>query len=180
MPSLSTLFTPPLWCSNRYAVYIDDHPRHSSTIPPSSGWVDPSFTKCIPSHGFSPMSLEPEFLCTSTITSPMSFLLDPNISTTDLYTTIAPPEPPTPPLWIEHDQITVQWERGDLDLFPEAIASQYSKIMGIADSDSTGDALARAIPSLAWPTDTPRPRPAEPGADNSAFTATRSIESQPN
>lgn len=75
--------------------------------------------------GFSPLSIDDEYLCTSAITTPMAFLLDPNISTADIYTTL-PPE-----LWIEHDQVTVQWEPSDLELFPVGVASQYALMMGI-------------------------------------------------
>jgi hypothetical protein len=197
MQALSTLFTPSSWCSDRYAVFIDDHAPATSIIPPSSGWVDPSFTRCIPSQyttayptfspgvcldqmgivrstseirhgktiwtaaccqryarivmvsrglnrfqktndihnsGFSPLSINPEYLCTSNITSPMTFLLDPNISTTDVYTTLAPPVASASELlWVVHDQITVQWEQSDLQLFPEDVASQYACIMGITE-----------------------------------------------
>ncbi|KAK7744392.1 hypothetical protein SLS62_010182 [Diatrype stigma] len=45
----------------------------------------------------------------------MAFLLDPNISTADVYTTLSH-------LWIEHDQVTVQWEKTDLRVLPEDVA----------------------------------------------------------
>ncbi|KAI1111327.1 hypothetical protein F5Y14DRAFT_454201 [Nemania sp. NC0429] len=171
MAGLTTLFTPAPWCSNRFAVFVDDLAPGTSIIPPSSGWVDPSFTMCIPTQyttpyptfspgvcpvhmqivkhtfgaddgksiwtaaccqsGFSPLSVEDEYLCTSAITTPMAFLLDPNISTADVYTTL-PPE-----LWIEHDQVTVQWEPSDLELFPVGVASQYALMMGITAPPST-------------------------------------------
>ncbi|KAI0390349.1 hypothetical protein F5Y17DRAFT_70406 [Xylariaceae sp. FL0594] len=220
MQPLSTRFTPSPWCSNRYAVFIDKNTHHSSTIPPSSGWFDPSFTRCIPSQyttayptfspgvcphqmeivrsrsrvhhgkttwiaaccqrcaenamtlgrtnwlqgetnvitmdnsGFAPLSIDPEYMCTSNITSPMTFLLDPNISTTDIYTTLTPPAAPTSePLWIVHDQITVQWQKSDLKLFPEEVASQYARIMGFAGATttSTGEDISkdtRTIPQV--------------------------------
>ncbi|KAI3324056.1 hypothetical protein HD806DRAFT_534376 [Xylariaceae sp. AK1471] len=204
MPALVTLFTPPSWCANRYAVFVDDHAPGTSIIPPSSGWIDPSFTRCIPTQyttayptfspgicpvqmsivksafkthgrktiwtaaccqsGFSPMSINPEYLCTSAITSPMAFLLDPNVSTTDIYTTL-PPE-----LWIEHDQVTVQWEKSDLELFPVDVASQYARIMGITTPPSTNSVateitsmlvtpVATSTTSLPLVTTTPGPQP---------------------
>ncbi|KAI1163379.1 hypothetical protein F5B18DRAFT_651713 [Nemania serpens] len=171
MAGLTTLFTPASWCSNRFAVFVDDHAPGTSIIPPSSGWVDPSFTRCIPTQyttpyptfspgvcpvhmqivkhtfgahdgkpvwtaaccqsGFSPLSVDDGYLCTSAITTPMAFLLDPNISTADVYTTL-PPE-----LWIEHDQVTVQWEPSDLELLPVSVASQYALVMGITAPPST-------------------------------------------
>lgn len=54
MAGLTTLFTPALWCSNRFAVFVDDHAPGTSIIPPSSGWVDPSFTRCIPAQYTTP------------------------------------------------------------------------------------------------------------------------------
>ncbi|KAF2971637.1 hypothetical protein GQX73_g2037 [Xylaria multiplex] len=87
-------------------------------------------------RGFTPMSIDPEYLCTSSITTPMAFLLDPDVSTADVYTTL------TPTLWIEHDQVTVQWEKGDLEFFPVEIASQYKLMMGITAPPATGDAAS--------------------------------------
>ncbi|KAI8945934.1 hypothetical protein F4801DRAFT_597191 [Xylaria longipes] len=208
MAALTTLFTHPPWCSNRFAVFIDEHAPGTSIIPPSSGWIDPSFTKCIPTQyttpyptfspgvcpahmeifdletetrsgktiyaatccqsGFSPISIESYFgyLCTSAITSPMAFLIDPDISTADVYTTL-PPE-----LWIEHDQIMVRWEPTDLGLFPVDVASQYTRLMGITAPPSTDDVATRTtkVPSssvttpksttrsmmVIWPTQTPK------------------------
>lgn len=49
MDALTTVFSPPAWCANRYAVYIATPPWDSTNVP-SSGWVDPSFTLCIPSQ----------------------------------------------------------------------------------------------------------------------------------
>lgn len=46
---LTTVYTPPASCSNRYAVFIAG-PLSTSTMPPSSGWIDPSFTECIPTE----------------------------------------------------------------------------------------------------------------------------------
>ncbi|KAI0425444.1 hypothetical protein F5Y09DRAFT_100686 [Xylaria sp. FL1042] len=183
MAELTTLFTPASWCSNRFAVVVDDRTPGTSIIPPSSGWVDPSFTKCIPMEyttayptfspgvcpmhmevvkhtsniddgkmiwtagccqsGFSPMSLDPEYLCTSTITSSMAFLLDPNISTADVYTTLAPG------LMIEHDQVTVQWEPSDLEHFPVDVASQYKVMMGITAQPSTASETTEPVTSPA-------------------------------
>ncbi|KAI0906038.1 hypothetical protein F4823DRAFT_631951 [Ustulina deusta] len=193
MAALTTLFTPASWCSDRFAVFVDDHAPGTSIIPPSSGWVDPSFTKCIPMQyttayptfspgvcpvhmqivkhtfdihdepgidhvsGFSPMSIDPQYMCTSTITSPMPFLLDPEISTADVYTTLAPE------LWIEHDQVTVQWEPSDLKLFPVGVASQYKLMMGITAQPSTDNAVsptAESVMATTPPTSTPVPAPA--------------------
>ncbi|KAI0536402.1 hypothetical protein GGR58DRAFT_514630 [Xylaria digitata] len=173
MVALTTLFTPAHWCSNRFVIFIDYHAPATSTIPPSSGWIDPSFTKCIPTQyttaypvfspgicplhmeivghtfdihdkpgidgtrGFTPMSIDPEYLCTSSITTPMAFLLDPDVSTADVYTTL------TPTLWIEHDQVTVQWEVSDLQLFPVGVASQYKLMMGITAPPATDDAASK-------------------------------------
>lgn len=50
MAALTTLYTHSSWCSNRFAVFIDGHAPGTSIIPPSSGWIDPSFTKCIPTQ----------------------------------------------------------------------------------------------------------------------------------
>ncbi|KAI0453809.1 hypothetical protein F5B21DRAFT_525461 [Xylaria acuta] len=207
MAALTTVFTHSSWCSNRFAVFVDDLAPGTSVIPPSSGWVDPSFTKCIPTQyttvyptfspgvcpahmgivnleveihddktiytavccqsGFSPISIGFGYLCTSAITSPMAFLLDPDISTADVYTTL-PPE-----LWIEHDQMTVQWEPTDLELFPVVVASQYARLMGITAPPSTDNFVtettkvpsssartlrvtASPITSIIWPTPTPK------------------------
>lgn len=68
------------------------------------------------------MGVNPQFLCTSSVTTPMRFLLDPNISTTDIYTTLSN-------IWIEHDQITVIWEKSDLSMLPSDVAVQYASIM---------------------------------------------------
>ncbi|KAI1077251.1 hypothetical protein F5B20DRAFT_583495 [Whalleya microplaca] len=201
MQALTTIFSPPAWCANRYAVFIDTRTSESSTITPSSGWVDPSFTQCVPTQyatqyptfspgvcpehmslatstakvhhgrtvwtggccqsGFSTMEIEPRYLCTSTLTAPMAFLLDPNISTTDIYTTLS-----SSGLWIEHDQLTVQWEETDLEILPREIATHYASIMGVAypspaetatvtstSSTSVGDAgtPSTAVPPSATP-----------------------------
>jgi hypothetical protein len=54
----------------------------------------------------------------------MAFLLDPNITTTDVYTTLSN-------ITIQHDQLTVQWEESDLPVLPTTVALQYASIMGI-------------------------------------------------
>ncbi|KAI0466571.1 hypothetical protein F4859DRAFT_497231 [Xylaria cf. heliscus] len=208
MVALTTLFTHSSWCSNRFVVFVDDHAPGTSIIPPSSGWIDPSFTKCIPTQyttayptfspgvcpahmiildievkvhnskevytaaccqsGFSPMSVDSGYLCTSIITSPMAFLLDPNITTADIYTTL-PPE-----LRIEHDQVTVQWEPTGLALFPIVVSSQYARLMGITAPPSTDNVATETIGVLSscagtpkltaapmtpiiWPTPLPKP-----------------------
>ncbi|KAI1747687.1 hypothetical protein F4782DRAFT_535134 [Xylaria castorea] len=226
MAALTTLFTHSSWCSNRFAVFIDDHAPGTSIIPPSSGWIDPSFTKCIPTQyttvyptfspgvcpahmgivdlgveihdsrtvyiaaccqsGFSPALIDPGFLCTSSITIPMAFLLDPNISTADVYTTL-PPE-----LWIGHDQIMVQWEPTDLELLPVIVASQYARLMGItappltnsittrttevpSPSTRTPNLTAVPVASAFWPTSTPNTlatTTSEPQSSTSEISAT--------
>ncbi|KAI1288636.1 hypothetical protein F5Y03DRAFT_86836 [Xylaria venustula] len=225
MAALTTLFTPASWCSNRFAVFVDDHSSGTSIIPPSSGWVDPSFTKCIPTQylsafptfspgvcpvnmevvkhtsevhddntiwtaaccqsGFSTVSWDPEYLCTSSITSPMAFLLDPNISTADVYTTLAPE------LYIEHDQVTVQWEPTDLKHFPVDVASQYRIMMGITAQPLTVSAASETEESVQGPLTTISatrttashtsvfwPTPSGPRT-STAFTWTTDIEAQP-
>ncbi|OTB10770.1 hypothetical protein K445DRAFT_237991 [Daldinia sp. EC12] len=72
--------------------------------------------------GFSAMS---QYFCTSTVTTPMAFLLLPNITTTDIYTTLSN-------MWIEHGQIDVEWQETDLKNFPKDIITDYESIMGIA------------------------------------------------
>lgn len=54
MTALTTQFTPAPWCSDRFVVYVDDRAPGTSIIPPSSGWLDPSFTKCIPTEYTAP------------------------------------------------------------------------------------------------------------------------------
>ncbi|KAI0592938.1 hypothetical protein F4775DRAFT_580142 [Biscogniauxia sp. FL1348] len=56
----------------------------------------------------------------------MAFLLEPNISTADIYTTLS-----TRSLMLEHDQMTVQWESTDLPKFPSEVAKSYASMMGI-------------------------------------------------
>ncbi|KAK8136485.1 hypothetical protein PG984_004425 [Apiospora sp. TS-2023a] len=163
--ALTTVFTPPPGCANRYAVFVASPTPigGTSTGIPSSGWIDPSFTKCNPlqytnnyptfspgvcpkqmsivsssssvdngktrwtgaccQSGFSTAELDPQYICTSSVTTPMAFLLDPNISTADIYTTLSD-------VSIEHDQVTVQWEEKDLALFPSSVAAHYASIMG--------------------------------------------------
>ncbi|OTA62235.1 hypothetical protein K449DRAFT_433891 [Hypoxylon sp. EC38] len=167
MQPLTTIFTAPPWCLDRFAVYVDNNPFHSSTLSPSRGWADPSFSRCVPSQytdrlqtlspgvcpdymtiarnlshidgaktiwmggccqsGFSDMW---GYFCTSSVTTPMGFLLLPNITTADIYTIMSN-------MWVEHDQITVAWQETDLDLFPEEVAAKYASIMGIAFTPTT-------------------------------------------
>ncbi|KAH9990075.1 hypothetical protein F4779DRAFT_637978 [Xylariaceae sp. FL0662B] len=185
MQPLTTVFSPPSWCSNRYAVFIDTRTSASSTLQPSSGWIDPSFTKCIPTQykttyqvfspgvcpehmsmvtstskahggrtiwtggccqsGFSTMDIDPHWFCTSAVTTPMAFLLDPNISTADIYTTLSS----SSGLWIEHDQMTIQWEETDLRIFPMQIASHYASIMGVAFTGAPVETTASTTSSAA-------------------------------
>ncbi|CAJ2505803.1 Uu.00g131970.m01.CDS01 [Anthostomella pinea] len=187
MQELSTIFTPPPWCSNRYAVYIDHGGplAGSSTNPPTSGWIDPLFTQCVPSQyqtayptfspgvcpehmsivtstfnvegsktiwtggccqsGFSNIAVAPEWVCTSTVTTPMAFLLIPNISTADIYTTLSTN------LWIEHDQLTVQWEQSDLRAFPREVATHYASMMGVQAPTSTDGPGPTISPTLYVP-----------------------------
>ena len=53
----------------------------------------------------------------------MGFLLDPNISTADVYATLSN-------LNIEHDQLAVLWEESDLAALPSGVVAQYASIMG--------------------------------------------------
>lgn len=69
--------------------------------------------------------MDAQYLCTSTVTTSMAFLLDPNISTTDVYTTLSS-------IYIEHDQLAVLWEETDLPAFPTEVAAQYASIMNVA------------------------------------------------
>ncbi|KAK6834464.1 hypothetical protein PG987_009158 [Apiospora arundinis] len=204
--ALTTVFTPPPECANRYAVFIASPTPigGTSTNPPSSGWIDPSFTKCNPpqytntyptfspgvcpkqmsivsstsnvdsgtyrqdgcmpslpnahpteysrvSHsGFSTAEVDPQWICTSSVTTPMPFLLDPNISTADIYTTLSN-------LWIEHDQVTVQWEEKDLSMFPSSVATHYASIMGKspAPHNTGAGSLAPGTPVTPVPTSPP-------------------------
>ncbi|KAI1772257.1 hypothetical protein F4818DRAFT_180573 [Hypoxylon cercidicola] len=160
MQALTTAFAAPSWCLDRFAVYIDNNPYHSSTLAPSRGWIDPSFSNCVPSQYtgslqvFSPgvcpdymtiarttstvdgskttwtggccqsgFSATGEYYCTSTVTTPMAFLLAANISSLDIYTTLSD-------LSIEHDQMTVAWQETDMEVLPTDITSQYGSIMG--------------------------------------------------
>ncbi|KAI0851145.1 hypothetical protein F5Y00DRAFT_230439, partial [Daldinia vernicosa] len=180
MQALTTIFTAPSWCLTRFAVYIDNNPFHSSTLSPTRGWADPSFSKCVPSQytdqlqtlspgvcpnymsiarsvynvndgktlwtggccqsGFSDMS---GYFCTSTVTTPMAFLLLPNITTTDIYTTLSD-------MWIEHEQMTVEWQETDLKNFPQEIITDYKSIMGITlatitDKSSTSTVTTHSV-----------------------------------
>ncbi|KAK8065904.1 hypothetical protein PG997_012651 [Apiospora hydei] len=201
--ALTTVFTPPLGCANRFAVFIASPTPigGTSTNPPSSGWVDPSFTKCNPPQytntyptfspgvcpkqmsivsstslvdgdktrwagaccqsGFSTADIDPQWICTSSVTTPMPFLLDPNISTADIYTTLSD-------VWIEHDQVTVQWEEKDLIKFPASVAAHYASIMGKPappQNTNTGTTSSASSP----------PAPASPASSTEpAITATPS------
>ncbi|KAI0113418.1 hypothetical protein F4814DRAFT_460532 [Daldinia grandis] len=180
MQALTTIFTAPSWCLTRFAVYIDNNPFHSSTLSPTRGWVDPSFSRCVPSQytdqletlspgvcpnymsiarsvhnikdgktiwtggccqsGFSDMS---GYFCTSTVTTPMAFLLLPNVTTADIYTTLSD-------MWIEHGQITVEWQETDLKDLPEEIITNYESIMGITlvattDGSSTSTITTHSV-----------------------------------
>ncbi|KAI1763906.1 hypothetical protein GGR53DRAFT_466902 [Hypoxylon sp. FL1150] len=167
MQALTTVFKAPSWCTDRFVVYIDNNPYHSSTLSPTRGWADPSFSQCVPSQyteslqvfspgvcpdymtiarttshvdgdettwsggccqsGFSDMT---GYFCTSTVTTPMRFVLQANVSTTDIYTTLSD-------LWIEHDQMTVAWQASDLTYLPPEIRSQYREIMGLPATTPT-------------------------------------------
>ncbi|KAI1097381.1 hypothetical protein F4804DRAFT_175101 [Jackrogersella minutella] len=82
--------------------------------------------------GFSDMS---GYYCTSTVTTPMAFLLLPNITTTDIYTTLSN-------MWIEHDQMAVAWQETDLKILPEEIVTRYASIMGITLTTTTFESPA--------------------------------------
>ncbi|ETS77748.1 hypothetical protein PFICI_09810 [Pestalotiopsis fici W106-1] len=171
--ALTAVFTPPPFCSGRYAVFIGTPTPLGgapSTNTPSSGWIDPSFSTCNPPQytntypTFSPgvcpsgmtiaasssnidgartiwtgaccesgfSQLDTQYLCTSSVTTPMGFLLDPNISTADVFTTLSN-------LNIEHDQLAVLWEETDLPVFPNEVAAQYASIMGVEVPTSSLD-----------------------------------------
>lgn len=68
--------------------------------------------------------MDTQYLCTSSMTAPMALLLDPNITTTDVYTTLSE-------LYVEHDQLAVLWEEADLSMLPTDIATKYASLMGI-------------------------------------------------
>ncbi|KAI0184961.1 hypothetical protein EV127DRAFT_503937 [Xylaria flabelliformis] len=123
--------------------------------------------------GFSPAGIDSGFLCTSSITTLMAFLLDPNISTADVYTTLPPK------LWIEHDQMTVQWEPTDLELFPVAVASQYARLMGITAPPSTDNvATETATKVLSSSTRTPKLTAAPTVTSSTPNTVTTTPEPQ--
>ncbi|KAI0548188.1 hypothetical protein F4679DRAFT_551558 [Xylaria curta] len=128
--------------------------------------------------GFSPARIDSGFLCTSSITTPMAFLLDPNISTADVYTTLPPK------LRIEHDQMTVQWEPTDLELFPVVVASEYARLMGITAPPSTDNVATKTNTEVSpstttpkfttvptWPTSTPNIPVTTPPGSQSATSA---------
>lgn len=87
------------------------------------------------------MSVDPRWLCTSLVTTPMAFLLEPNISTADVYTTLSR-------LSILHDQVTVQWEPSDLAAFPTAVAARYASMMGTSLSGPGPEATGGSTPSM--------------------------------
>ncbi|XDG05659.1 hypothetical protein ABKA04_005274 [Annulohypoxylon sp. FPYF3050] len=64
------------------------------------------------------------------VSTPMAFLLLPNISTADIYTTLSN-------MWIGHDQITIGWQETDLKILPAEVATNYASIMGISLASTT-------------------------------------------
>ncbi|KAK6221986.1 hypothetical protein LQW54_001206 [Pestalotiopsis sp. IQ-011] len=221
-PALTTVFTPPPFCSDRYAVFIGTPTPVGglpSTNTPSSGWIDPSFSTCNPPQytnayptfspgvcpagmtivassssidgakttvwtgaccesGFSQM--DAQYLCTSTVTTPMAFLLDPNISTTDVFTTLSS-------LYIEHDQLAVLWEETDLPALPTEVAAQYASIMNVAvqtpNIPVTDDITTTAIQSPAASI-IPQPilstTPSQASSQNSKESVTSTFETAGN
>ncbi|KAK9775357.1 putative Ig-like domain-containing protein [Seiridium cardinale] len=193
LAALTTVFTPPPLCADRYAVFVGSPTPiggSPSTYTPSSGWIDPSFTTCNPpqytntyptfSPGVCPAGmnivastsdidgtrtvwtgaccerlLDPQYLCTSSVTTPMGFLLDPNISTADIYTTMSN-------LYVEHDQLTVLWEETDLPILPASVAAQYASIMGVATPTPSSTTAMNTTLSMQSPgvLVTPQPTPA--------------------
>ncbi|KAK6080599.1 hypothetical protein SCUP234_05145 [Seiridium cupressi] len=103
--------------------------------------------------GFS--QLDPQYLCTSSVTTPMGFLLDPNISTADIYTTMSN-------LYVEHDQMMVLWEETDLPILPASVAAQYASIMGVATPTPSSTTQMNTTLSMQSPGAlvTPQPTPA--------------------
>ncbi|KAI8964537.1 hypothetical protein F5Y11DRAFT_345472 [Daldinia sp. FL1419] len=72
------------------------------------------------------------YFCTSTVTTPMAFLLLPNITTKDIYTTLSD-------MWIEHAQINVEWQETDLKDFPGEVITKYESIMGTTLATTTDE-----------------------------------------
>lgn len=77
-------------------------------------------------RGFTGM---PEYYCNSMVSTPMAFLLLPNISTADIYTTLSNMR--------RHDQITIGWQETDLKILPAEVATNYASIMGIPLASTT-------------------------------------------
>ncbi|KAI0386450.1 hypothetical protein F5Y04DRAFT_244085 [Hypomontagnella monticulosa] len=159
--ALTTVFKAPLWCWDRFAMFIDDNPYHSSTLSPSRGWVDPSFSKCVPTqYTDSQQTLSPG-VCPDYMTIARS---DSNIqgskttwfggccqsgfSDMSGYYCTSTVEAPMAfllaanisttdiyttlsNLWIEHDQMTVAWQETDLKNIPKEVATGYASIMGM-------------------------------------------------
>jgi hypothetical protein len=99
------------------------------------------------------MDINPQYLCTSSVTTPKAFLIDPNISTTDIYTTLSN-------LWIQHDQLTVVWEETDLPILPSDVAAQYASIMrwnAPAASPTRRSSSSTTVKQSAGPSVTPLP-----------------------
>ncbi|KAI4604394.1 hypothetical protein KJ359_000532 [Pestalotiopsis sp. 9143b] len=123
-PSFSTC-NPPQY-TNAYPTFSPGVCPSGMTIVASSSSADGTktvWTGACCESGFSQM--DAQYLCTSTVTTSMAFLLDPNISTTDVYTTLSS-------IYIEHDQLAVLWEETDLPAFPTEVAAQYASIMNVA------------------------------------------------
>ncbi|KAI1410714.1 hypothetical protein F5Y13DRAFT_167195 [Hypoxylon sp. FL1857] len=137
MQPLTTIFTAPSWClDSQYTDRLQtlspgvcpDYMTIAKTASHIGGGKTIWMGGCCQS-GFSDML---GYFCTSTVTTPMGFLLLPNITTADIYTTLSD-------MWIEHDQITVAWQKTDLKLLPEEVATRYASIMGIAFTATTAE-----------------------------------------
>ncbi|KAI0477592.1 hypothetical protein GGR56DRAFT_637960 [Xylariaceae sp. FL0804] len=99
----------------------------------------------------------------------MAFLLDPNISTTDIWTTL------TADLYIEHDMLTVQWAHSDLEVLPRRIATSYASIMGVNLGSSTAIMPGATMShSEIRPTLTSSPRTSSIDSLRSIMTSTHS------
>ncbi|KAI1141251.1 hypothetical protein F5Y05DRAFT_255673 [Hypoxylon sp. FL0543] len=147
--------------------------RMLSKVEATSSLLLDKQTRLTDHSGFSDML---GYFCTSTVTTPMRFLLLPNITTADIYTTLSD-------LWIEHDQITVAWQESDLKLLPREVATRYASIMGIplttaatgesTTTHTTPSASARTSSTIATSTTPATILTVHPTIDTTTSGATR-------
>ncbi|KAI2607954.1 hypothetical protein GGR54DRAFT_389609 [Hypoxylon sp. NC1633] len=183
MQALTTIFTAPSWCSTRFGVAIDNNPWHSSTLSPTRGWADPSFSQCVPSQYTESLQtispgVCPDYMsvartisnvdgdktiwtgacCQSGFTDMSGYFCTSTVTTPMaffLLHNIKTTDIYTTlsNLWIEHDEITVAWEETDLKQFPKEIATYYANIMGITLT-TTVDSLTITTTASTASTDT--------------------------